>query len=87
MEITIEDLKKAFTAGADKRNWTKVKLTGVVSGQDYTLEPIFENWFKKEYDIKCIQSSGRGKRKKTIIEEVKNYIIPGDFFDPNHVDV
>lgn len=44
--FTIDDMKKAFMAGADKKNWTKVYLTGVISGQDYELEPIFEKWFE-----------------------------------------
>ena len=42
--FTKNDLKNAFEAGADKRNWTKVKLTGVVSGNNFTLEPIFDKW-------------------------------------------
>lgn len=44
--FTIDDMKKAFMAGADKKYWTKIYLTGVVSGQDYVLEPIFEKWFE-----------------------------------------
>ena len=44
--FTIDDMKKAFMAGADKKYWTKIHLTGVVSGQDYVLEPIFEKWFE-----------------------------------------
>lgn len=43
--FTIDDLKKAFMAGSDKKNWTKIHLTGVISGQDYVLEPVFEKWF------------------------------------------
>lgn len=44
--FTIDDMKKAFMAGSDKKYWTKIYLTGVVSGQDYVLEPIFEKWFE-----------------------------------------
>ena len=44
--FTIDDMKKAFMAGADKKCWTKIHLTGVVSGQDYELEPVFEKWFE-----------------------------------------
>jgi hypothetical protein len=44
--FTIDDMKKAFMAGADKKYWTKIHLTGVVSGQDYELEPVFEKWFE-----------------------------------------
>ena len=44
--FTIDDMKKAFMAGADKKYWTKIYLTGIVSGQDYVLEPIFEKWFE-----------------------------------------
>lgn len=44
--FTIDDMQKAFMAGADKKNWTKVHLTGVVRGQDYVLEPVFEKWFE-----------------------------------------
>lgn len=44
--FTVDDMKKAFMAGADKKYWTKIYLTGVVSGQDYVLEPIFEKWFE-----------------------------------------
>ena len=44
--FTIYDMKKAFMAGADKKYWTKIHLTCVVSGQDYVLEPVFEKWFE-----------------------------------------
>lgn len=44
--FTKYDMEKAFLAGADKRNWTKIKLTGIVSGNDFTLEPIFDKWFE-----------------------------------------
>ena len=44
--FTIDDMKNAFMAGADKKYWTKIHLTGVVSGQDYELEPVFEKWFE-----------------------------------------
>lgn len=44
--FTIDDMKKAFMAGADKKYWTKIYLTGVVGGQDYVLEPVFEKWFE-----------------------------------------
>jgi len=40
-------MKKSFEAGADKRNWTKVRLTGVGAGREYIEEPMFEEWLKK----------------------------------------
>lgn len=44
--FTIDDMKKAFMAGADKEHWTKIHLTGVISGRDYELVPVFEKWFE-----------------------------------------
>ena len=44
--FTKKDMEAAFKAGADKNNWTKIKLIGVVSGRNFTLEPIFDKWFK-----------------------------------------
>jgi len=40
-------LEEAFNAGANKENWTKIPLVDVVSGQDYTLEPVFKEWYDK----------------------------------------
>ena len=39
-------MEKAFNAGADKSNWTKVKFVGETIGNQYHLEPIFEDWYK-----------------------------------------
>ncbi len=58
------ELKRAYLAGADKSTWTKVPLTGVVSGRDYELEPIFEEWQKVKDNAEkevCTACSGSGR--------------------------
>lgn len=45
------DLKKAYLAGSDKSTWSKIPLTGVVSGSDFTMEPVFENWYKNQFNV------------------------------------
>ena len=51
MGYTKKDLEAAYNAGANKATWTQVKLTGVVSGNPYTLEPVFENWFTSQDEL------------------------------------
>lgn len=52
MTFTINDMEKAYLAGADKRTWTKIKLSGVVSGDDFIRESVFEQWYKNEQNGK-----------------------------------
>lgn len=46
--FTKEDLRKAFEAGADKRNWTAIPFKNAVSGDDSMLHPVFDEWFKSQ---------------------------------------